>query len=389
MAKRFQYRKSSLAPGESRKESEGSMNSANNLMEANVQWRNRPADERYETLSGLKERVNGRRNRTRTADVSINDLHVEEKEGVLVINEKIRPVAPSHWAFGQLATLSGAPAGYLRGLPLDLAANCLNHSIKSVSREALKLMTVRNDDGGMDSLNAVTSVKYGRIWDADCVDAVGRIVERSEGKFYNPKDWTGKPSGLYASDRDCFMFMIDGGSMVDGGGVRDQLNRGFICWNSETGSRTFGLTTFLFRVVCGNHIIWGAEDVTKLIIRHTGSGPARFDREAMPILMDYVNAAAGPVEEQIRRAKKITIADLGPATMKPLDDEWIANFSSQRGFTRGELRDAIRFAQVEEGQCANLWDLVNGFTGSSRSLEFMDARFDLEKRAGSLLSLVE
>ena len=47
----------------------------------------------------------------------------------------------------------------------------------------------------------------------------------------------------------------------------EQLFRGFYTWNSEVGSAVFGLTTFLYRYVCDNRIIWGATDVKELRIR--------------------------------------------------------------------------------------------------------------------------
>ena len=45
-----------------------------------------------------------------------------------------------------------------------------------------------------------------------------RMVDMSGGALFNPREWGGKPGGLYASDSDCFLFFIDGGSLVDGGG---------------------------------------------------------------------------------------------------------------------------------------------------------------------------
>jgi hypothetical protein len=361
-----------------------------NLMEASTQWMNRPADQRFETLTALRDAVHGRRLRSKSEDLRIEDLRVEAPEaGGLVLNHKIQPSAPTHYAFGQLATVAGAPAGYLRTLPAPLAAQCINTSLERRrtvdNKEAFKVMTIRNDEGDINTLQAVTSTTYGRIWDADCVDAVGRIVEQSNGRFFNPLDWSRKPSGLYASDHDVFMFMIDGGSMVDGGSERDQMNRGFIVWNSEVGARTFGLMTFLFRVCCGNHIVYDAKDVTKLVVRHTSGGPARFDRDAMPALLDYVNASAKPVEDAVKRLKGIRLDWVS----KKGDDfeNGIGQFAKANGFTRGEVREAIQFARSEEGQCDSVWDMVNGFTASARALEYMDARIDLEKRAGKLMSL--
>ena len=272
-----------------------------NLMEANEQWRSRPADQRFETLAALREAVNSRRMRSRSVDIDCTRLSIEDTGSTLLINSQITPCEPSHWAFGQLSTLIKAPANYLRSLPRPLLTQCLQHGLSNGERDAVKFMTVASEDEKPNALQAVTSTTYGRIWDADVVDAVNRIVERTGGKFFSPKDRSGKPSGLYASDHDVFAFMIDGGSILDAG-PRAKLNRGFIVWNSETGAKTFGLMTFLFNMVCGNHIIWGASDVNKLLIRHTSGGPYRFDSEAAPMLKHYSEQTAGPIEDTVKRA---------------------------------------------------------------------------------------
>jgi hypothetical protein len=354
----------------------------NNLMEASRQWATRPSDQRFETLESLRASVHSRRLRSRSVDLDIPAIEVAQKGETLAINSAIAPCEPSHWAFGQFAGMLGAPANYLRKLPVNLAVDCLNAGLKSQPRDSMKFMTIASEDGGLNTLQAVTSTTYGRIWDADCVDAVGRIVERTNGKFYNPKAYDihsgeAKPSGLYASDRDVFMFMIDGGSQLDIG-PRAKLNRGFFVWNSETGAKTFGLMTFLFNTVCGNHIVWGAQNVNKLIIRHTKGGPYRFDSEAAPQLLAYANSSAVQEEETIRAAmvKALPAPDAF--------DSWISPF----GFTKGEINNAIETAKREEGQCATVWDLVQGFTAYARGFDYVDARVDLERRAGALLKTV-
>ena len=372
----------------------GNRNGGTLLTTANEQWRTRPADERYESLASLRDAVMTRRERTRAFDVDLTDLRAKEDAGGLVFNSGIAPARPSHWAFGQLSSIVGAPASYLRRLPTELAARCINTSLDQYrdDRDALKVMTVEGEE--IDTMQAVTSRTYGRIWDADVVEAVDRIVDRSGGRFFNPKDWSGKPSGLYASDHDVFCFMIDGGSVVDGGGERDRLNRGFFVWNSETGARTFGLMTFLFRVVCGNHLVWDAQDVSRMIVRHSSGGPARFDREAMPALMSYVNASAKPAEDAIAKAKEMRLIDLvnipGQTVASEtgrLGDEWQKAFAAKYDFRRAQVRDAVQFARAEEGRCETLWDIINGFTASARSIEYADARIELESKAGKLMAL--
>lgn len=362
-----------------------------NLMDASRQWATRPADQRFQTLDALQKAVHNRRDRSMATDMALADLGVKADGEALVINSGISPVEPTHWSFGQLCSTLGAPASWLRQVPTPLCVENLTYALQASEREQLKVMTIRNDEDGLNTLQAVTSTSYGRIWDADVVDSVQRIVERTGGKFYNPKAYdpaTGQPvpSGLYASDRDCFMFLIDGGSVFDAG-ERAQLNRGFFAWNSEVGSKTFGLTTFLFNIVCGNHIVWGAQDINKLVIRHTSGGPARFDRDVLPALLNYTKQ--DPNMGAIKAAQELVLsAVVSVPNEKTLSDPWQRTFADKFNFTRGEVRDAIATAEKEEGRCSTLWNMVQGFTASARNYAHVDSRVNLETRAGKLLDIV-
>jgi hypothetical protein len=354
-----------------------------NLMQASAQWASRPADQRFKTLADLRASVHNRRMVSRSVDLPLSRIRAEERNGSIILNSGIAACEPSHWSFGQFSSMIGAPSNYLRKLPTELAVSCINSGIDRASREEVKFMTITDQSGERaNTLQAVTSPTYGRIWDADCVDAVGRIVERTNGKFYNPLAYdrnTGAPvpSGLYASDRDVFMFMIDGGSRLEVG-RRAKLNRGFFVWNSEVGSKTFGLMTFLFNEVCGNHIVWGAQSINKLVIRHSKNGPARFDSDAAPMLQQYAEASIANDEATIKRANE---------KLLPSGDE-LETLLAPFKFTKAETREAIACAIKEEGECRTLWDLVQGYTAYARDFDYVDARIDLEKRAGQLLNLV-
>lgn len=354
-------------------------------MTASNQWATRPADERYETLAALRESVNNRRMRSRSVDVDLPRIVVEDRGETVAINSAIAPSEPSHWAFSQFAGMLGAPANYLRTLPKPLLVSCLNAGIKAAPRESVKFMTISNDDG-LNTLQAVTSPTYGRIWDADVVDGVQRIVDRSGGKFHNPRAYQAgslsgetRPDGLYASDRDVFCFMIDGGSRLEAG-PRAKMNRGFFVWNSEVGARTFGLSTFLFNEVCGNLIVWGATDVNTLLIRHTRNAPARFDAEAYPALVQHIETAASTEEGILRRAQ---------AFMLPKDDADLMKLVDACRITRAELREAKDAAKREEGQCASLFDLVQGGTAYARGFDYVESRVEVSKRFSALLNLAK
>ena len=81
------------------------------------EWFNRPADERYLSLAELMASVKGRAERSRTRTVESAAVRVEASRDnaerlELVLPGSAEPIAPTHWSFGQLAGLVGAPASY-------------------------------------------------------------------------------------------------------------------------------------------------------------------------------------------------------------------------------------------------------------------------------------
>lgn len=86
----------------------------------------------------------------------------------LTVPGRDEPVAPTHWSFGQLCTLVGAPTSYLRQLPAALSAINLQHGLLSHRAELVK--TLETDTGRVE-LRAVTGPDYARIWDHELVAA--------------------------------------------------------------------------------------------------------------------------------------------------------------------------------------------------------------------------
>ena len=100
------------------------------------EWFNRPADERYLSLTDLGNSVRARSQRSRTRIVESERIRVEASRDdaerlLLMLPDAEAPVAPTHWSFGQLASLVGAPAAYLRQLPAPLAAINLQYGLNS------------------------------------------------------------------------------------------------------------------------------------------------------------------------------------------------------------------------------------------------------------------
>ena len=98
------------------------------------EWFNRPPDERFLSLTDLWNSVKGRSERSRTRIVESAAIRVEASRDnaerlALIMPGSDRPIAPTHWSFGQLAGLVGAPANYLRQLPAPLAGINLQYGL--------------------------------------------------------------------------------------------------------------------------------------------------------------------------------------------------------------------------------------------------------------------
>ena len=112
------------------------------------EWFSRPDDERYLSLSALHAAVRARADRAMARTVETRALRVEASRDnsermALIVPGRDEPVAPTHWSFGQMCSLVGAPAGYLRQLPAPLAAINMQHGLLSHRAELVKTSGVR------------------------------------------------------------------------------------------------------------------------------------------------------------------------------------------------------------------------------------------------------
>jgi hypothetical protein len=362
------------------------------------EWFSRPADERYLSLSELMAAVKGRAERSRTRTVESAAVRVEADRGdaerlALVLPGSDQPIAPTHWSFGQLAALVGAPAAYLRQLPAPLAGINLQYGLTSHRAEQVKRL--ESDDGRVE-LRAVTGPDYGRIYDHELVAAVQRIAGNGTGDtrwkvpgvldwstgVYNPLvDITQDTTTLYASDRDIFLFLVDDLNPIEAGrlpdGSPDLYFRGFYCWNSEVGAKTLGIASFYLRAVCQNRNLWGVEDFEEITIRHSKYAASRFAHEAAPALTRFANSSPQPFINGIRQAHERIVART---------DEDRTEFLRKRGFGKAETTKIIETVLAEEGHApTSVFDFVQGITAVARDKPHQDARLDLEARAKKLL----
>lgn len=362
------------------------------------EWFNRPADERYLSLSELMASVHRRAERSRARTVDTAAIRVEASRDdaerlTLVLPGADQPVAPTHWSFGQLASIVGAPATYLRQLPAQLAGINLQYGFSSHRAEQVK--TFESENGGVE-LRAVTGPDYGRIYDHELVAAVQKIAGSGTGDsrwkvpgvldwstgIYNPRvDITSDTTTLYASDRDVFLFLVDDLNPIEAGrlpdGSPDLYFRGFYCWNSEVGAKTLGIASFYLRAVCQNRNLWGVEDFEEITIRHSKYAASRFAHQVAPALTRFANSSPLPFVNGIRAARQRIVARS--------DDDRI-EFLRKRGFSKAETAKIIDIVLTEEGhKPESVFDFVQGITAVARNKPHQDARLDLEAKAKKLL----
>ncbi|ADM09251.1 hypothetical protein PB2503_05902 [Parvularcula bermudensis HTCC2503] len=362
------------------------------------EWFSRPDDERYLSLSELYTSVKGRAERSRTRTVESAAIRVEAHRDdpenlALILPEADAPVAPTHWSFGQLASLVSAPAAYLRQLPAPLAGINLQYGLTSHRAEQIK--TLETEDGRTE-LRAVTGPDYGRIYDHELIAAVRKIAGNGTGDtrwkvpgtldwssgVYNPMvDITKDTTTLYASDRDVFLFLVDDMNPIEAGklpdGSPDLYFRGFYCWNSEVGAKTLGIASFYLRAVCQNRNLWGAEDFQEISIRHSKYAANRFAHEAAPALTRFADSSPRPFVEGIRAARERIVAR---------SDDDRTDFLRKRGFSKAETARIVETVLAEEGRSPeSVFDFVQGITAVARSKPQQDARLDMEGKAKKLL----
>ncbi|QBF31850.1 DUF932 domain-containing protein [Thalassococcus sp. S3] len=362
------------------------------------EWFSRPDDEKFLSLSELYASVKGRAARSRTRTLESAAIRVEAHRDdpeklALVLPEAETPVAPTHWSFGQLASLVGAPAAYLRQLPAPLAGINLQYGLTNHRAEQVKTMEVAN---GRTKLRAVTGPDYGRIYDHELVSAVQRIAGDGVGDtrwkvpgvldwstgIYNPMvDVTKDTTTLYASDRDVFLFLVDDLNPIEAGtlpdGSPDLFFRGFYCWNSEVGAKTLGIASFYLRAVCQNRNLWGVEDFQEISIRHSKYAANRFAHEAAPALANFADSSPQPFIQGIRSARERIVAR---------NNEDRTDFLRKRGFSKAETGRIVETVLAEEGRPPeSVFDFVQGITAVARSKPQQDARLTMETRAKKLL----
>lgn len=360
----------------------------NTIATAARQYANRPPDERFPSLDALIQDAASQKNHSAERTINLKDLKAIPDAGNVKLEGPKGIATFTHWSFGQASRMIGAPAGYLRSLPPEIAADCLNYGLQSSAPGSSANLLLQAPNGNPEPMiRACTSETYGRVWDADLYHGIQRAIGH-DPKWTLPPTWTGEPAGAYRGDRDSFLILTNGGSIVTDPSLRSSSNpnandgamyRGLMVRNSEVGASSIVIETILYRFVCGNHMLWGAVIDKRFRRRHVGSAVTRDTiREINRISQAWTNASAARDEAIIRNLIDHELAH---------SEEAIVDELRAIGMTQQAAKEAYAVTmQTESASPRSFWGLANGITRMSQETAYQDERYELDRFAGILLA---
>lgn len=395
------------------------------LFKAHHQWATRPDDERFWNLEEAKQAMASLRERTAVLQGNMAHLRAEKiGDDIAMVGNRKVPVVLSNWAFTQVAQRAKAPPSYLQSLPTTLAVQNLNYGLShrygsDVKEENdVRLMVLQPEDPQNEApvMRAMSSEMYQHIWNYECFERLqdleargwrvpparpavpgsskvriateADVLKSKEGGFLSicVGDKIA-PAGIYASDHDMFVFMVNEDQPIDAGNGK-MLSKGFFLWNGEVPGVSFGITMFLYNHVCGNHIVWGAQDVTEIRFRHVGKeARKRAFGDVQGLALSSESQSVNAIEDRIKAAQEHEYGPDKDKTLQALNA--LCSLKKIRVLGKKVLEEAWDVAEANEslyGPPTTVWGMVNGLTQlSQEKTAYADDRNEIDRAAGKLL----
>ena len=179
-----------------------------------------------------------------------------------------------------------------------------------------------------------------------------------------------------------FLFLVDGNRDLHDPTDSSQsgLFRGFILRNSDVGAAALSIDVFLFRVVCGNHIIWGFQHVASFRRRHIGASIQDAWSDSLIRARAALDADTTTDRTMVARA---TTTELGSSR-----EEVVQAAVQKLELPTKSASQAYDLAEQNERNPRSVWGFVQGLTRLSQQTPWQDGRFALDRAAGALLATV-
>jgi len=365
-----------------------------NELKLQEQWVKRPADQCFDSLEALHAFNQDKLARTRQLPANLAELKVKPIFGDkdIALEAFGKELMLTNYSFSKLAEYADMPPDTLRRLPAPMACDVLNYGLttNSVGSKTIEQLeewekddigrAVKRDakiiyeSNGSDIVSTIVGPSYSLLPDSTVSGFAMDLADK-----YNllpaPKT-TGKVDGevtehrgLYASDRDTFIFLSDMDKPVlcfaD-----SPIYRGLLLWNGY--QRTFGGVGFDFAGICCNYSIHKYTERFKFNLKHSAKLMDNFDvAEIMDKAKEYFNGGTTEHQKFLEYATKLELGkndDEVVETLVKLRDPLLGKRSSQNVIELAKQREGIY------GNPRTVWSVGNVLTEIGRDRPTASAR---------------
>ena len=342
----------------------------------------RAPEDHFESFEALRSGADAQKRRCATLDARDDRILFAEDGAHVHFGDATLRL--THYALGQLAGMAKVPMPVLERLDGDTRAKVMNRCFPRNRRYRTALV-----DGGR--LRCVTSDRYERVWDADVYEQIDRWLLpngfvparptiNTDSRGTNVLGNT-KPA-LFRSDRDSFSFFY--GDKEPGDDGFGGLRKGVVVFNSEVGAKSFGFSTFYFREMCANFLIWDATGMTTRRARHTGA-VKHVVREFREDLQEVGAVLTTAELDAFEVARTTRFVPEGPSEREDTVRRLVREF-------RLPESDALEVAELvrapENPGEFTVWGVVNGITSAAKASPYASERVDVSALAGTVLATV-
>lgn len=340
----------------------------------------RPPEDHFPDFPTLRTAAFEQKRRCETLDARDTTIYLQD-DGATVAFGSTR-LRLTHYSLAQIAAMARVPMPLLERLDVETRVRVLNQTLPRHYRYRTALA-----DGAR--LRCITSDRYERVWDFDLLAEVERwllpcgfvpakptINTDARGSNVMGND---KPA-LFRSDRDSFFFFY--GARDPGDDGFGGLRKGIVVFNSEVGAKSFGFSTFYFRDMCSNFLIWDATGQTTRRARHTSAVKdvvRDFREELIRVGPELTTAELDAFE----RARTTRFVPEGPGE----DQRAVERLTKEFRMPEADALEAVSLVRAPENPGAfTVWGMVNGITSAAKGPQYSDGRVALAMSAGSLLA---
>lgn len=380
---------------------------------AHREWATRPAHERFWSVADMQRAAGREMDASRSERRSAAQLAVipsADGRGLQLAKAGSglhgSGADLGYHAVGQLASLTGAPAGYMRDLPADLAARCLTHGLQERAQDVQVLLSAAD---GSPRVRAITGPDYRRLWTARLLETVSALVSRRPSlrtpPAWAPSGYDGAtrvattddvgpwtlvkpgdviaPAGAYYgpdSGRDTFLFLLDTERPIRLPNTDGAPGFRFLClWNDEGGAASVGGIAGIIDAACGNHNLLNPRGVNEWRFRHVGRVASRTSIG----MGDFVRRLDTPALEQEQMLQAASLKRMG-ATVIEADAKVVSVTKLPAATVRAGRERAEKAGRY--GDPLSAYSYASGLTEASQALH-VDERLDVDRAAGKLLAV--